>query len=112
VTTAAYAPIPTPEFWYLHAGFVPLGRMGPAPGQTWSSDYQLIESCQGPVSRDQQAFLQSANHCEKLDHLHYVLQYQPPSHFWALQAAESAIFLATAALLLGLTVLAVRRWRT
>jgi hypothetical protein len=44
--------------------------------------------------------------------MHYVLQYQPGSHFWALQAGESGIFLAASAVLLALTVLAVRRWRT
>jgi hypothetical protein len=40
------------------------------------------------------------------------MQFQPPSHFWALQAAESAVFLGAAGALLGLTVIAVRRWRT
>jgi hypothetical protein len=41
-----------------------------------------------------------------------VEQIQPASHFWALQAVESVIFVAAAGVLLGLTVLAVRRWRT
>ena len=112
VTTNAYAPIYNYNAWYLHAGSVPLGRMSPAPGQTWSSNDQLIESCQGPVTGGEKAALHSANYCEKLHHLHYVLQFQPPSHFWALQTAESAIFLAAAGALLVLTVLAVRRWRT
>jgi hypothetical protein len=111
VTTDAYAPITNPDWWYLHAGSVPLGRMSPAPGQSWSSNDQLIANCQGPVSADQKA-LHTAAYCEKVNHLHYVLQFQPPSHFWALQAAESAIFLGLSGVLLGLTVLAVRRWRT
>jgi hypothetical protein len=43
-------------------------------------------------------------------HIHYVFQYQPESHYWALQGAEMAIFLGMALLLLGVTVIAVRRW--
>ncbi len=39
-------------------------------------------------------------------------QYQPASHFWGLQAIESAIFLALALGLLCVTLLAVKRWRT
>jgi hypothetical protein len=41
-----------------------------------------------------------------------VVQYQPTSHFWALQGVESAIFIGAALVLLGITVVAVRRWRT
>jgi hypothetical protein len=44
--------------------------------------------------------------------LHFVVQTQPPGHFWSLQTAESAVFVALALLLLAGTVLAVRRWRT
>ena len=40
------------------------------------------------------------------------LQFQPGNNFWALQGAESAIFVGAALVLLGVTVLAVRRWRT
>lgn len=39
-------------------------------------------------------------------------QFQPPSHFWSLQTAESAIFLGLALGLLGIAVMAVGRWRT
>ena len=39
-------------------------------------------------------------------------EYQPANHFWALQGVETAIFVTASLLLLGLTVLAVRRWRT
>jgi hypothetical protein len=112
VTTAPYGQGSNPDWWYLHAGFVPLGSMGPAPGQTWSSNDQLIESCQSPISGNEQTVLQSAGHCERVNHLHYVQQFQPGSHFWGLQSAESAIFVVAACLLLGLTLQAVRRWRT
>ena len=49
-------------------------------------------------------------HCAVVAHIHYVFQYQPESHYWALQGAEMAIFLGMALLLLGVTVIAVRRW--
>jgi hypothetical protein len=98
--------------WYLNAGFVPLGRSTPAPGQTWSSDDAVISKCQGPVSAAAQKPAHSATYCENAHRLHYVMQFQPPGHFWALQGAESAIFLGAAGILLGLTVVAVRRWRT
>jgi hypothetical protein len=52
------------------------------------------------------------NRCIAQNKLHYVIQYQPMTHFWALQGAESAIFVAAAIVLLGITVVAVRRWRT
>jgi len=44
--------------------------------------------------------------------VHLVEQYQPGGHFWAIQTAESAIFLAVALLLVGVTFVLVRRWRT
>ena len=110
MTVSADAPVGKAD-WYLNAGFVPLGRSTPAPGQTWSNSNLVIESCQGLGTNTQKA-AHSAVYCEKVNHLHYVMQFQPPSHFWALQGAESVIFLVLAGVLLGLTVLAVRRWRT
>jgi hypothetical protein len=98
------------DWWYLDGGFVPNGRSTPAPGQSWSSNVSLMESCQPAAGYGKPTH--SAAYCEKLHHLHYVLQFQPPSHFWPLQAAESAIFLGIAVALLGLSVLVVGRWRT
>jgi hypothetical protein len=92
-------------------GFVPLGDSVPPPGQTWSSNEQTFDSCQGLSSGAEKA-THGVAFCEKTLHLHYVLQIQPAGHFWALQGIESAVFLAVAGSLLGLTVLAVRRWRT
>jgi hypothetical protein len=97
--------------WFLNAGFVPLGRSNPAPGQTWSSNDSIIQNCQNFAPGAQKP-AHGATYCEKLNHLHYVVQFQPASHFWALQGAESGVFLVLAGILLGLTVLAVRRWRT
>ena len=49
-------------------------------------------------------------HSAVVAHIHYVFQYQPESHYWALQGAEMAVFLGMTLLLLGVTVVAVRRW--
>jgi hypothetical protein len=110
VTVSAYTPVGN-SYWYLNAGFVPIGRSTPGPGLTWSSNDLVMEKCQAAGYGAQKA-AHSATYCEKANHLHYVMQFQPPSHFWALQGAETTIFLVLAGVLLGLTVLAVRRWRT
>jgi hypothetical protein len=39
------------------------------------------------------------------------VSYQPPSHFWIIQSVESAIFLAAAAVLVAIAILAVLRRR-
>jgi hypothetical protein len=91
--------------WVLHSGFVPIGRSSPAPGKTWQSFNVWISDCKRPPpSETKQCIAQRA--------FHYVVQLQPTSHFWALQGAESAVFVGAALVLLGVTVLAVRRWRT
>jgi len=109
-STSVNAPISSVN-WQLHSGFVPIGHSAPTASETWSSNSQVIQNCQGLNSNTGKPALSTA-YCEKLHHLHYVLQYHPPSHFWSLQLAESAIFLGAALFLLGITVLAVRRWRT
>ena len=95
--------------WVLQSGYVPLGRSSPAPGQTWLSGFQLVQNCEPKISAISQT---DVNRCIAQNKLHYVVQYQPTSHFWALQGAESAIFIGAALVLIGVTVLAVRRWRT
>jgi ABC-type transport system involved in multi-copper enzyme maturation permease subunit len=95
--------------WILQSGYVPLGRSSPATGQTWESGYQLVANC---LSKVRAVSLANENRCIAQNKLHYLFQYQPTSHFWTLQGAESAIFVGAAIVLLGVTVLAVRRWRT
>jgi ABC-type transport system involved in multi-copper enzyme maturation permease subunit len=91
--------------WVLNSGFVPLGRSSPAPGKTWQSFTTWISDCNPPPpSERKQCIAQRA--------FHYVVQLQPTGHFWALQGAESAVFVGAALVLLGVAVLAVRRWRT
>ena len=95
--------------WVLQSGYVPLGRSSPATGQTWESGYQLVANCESKIRAVSQA---DENRCIAQNKLHYLFQYQPSSHFWALQGVESAIFIGAAIVLLGVTVVAVRRWRT
>ena len=92
--------------WVLNSGLVPAGRTSPAPGQTWwPGPSALYRSCSSQAQTNA-----GQAHCAVVAHIHYVYQYQPESHYWALQGAEMAIFLGMALLLLGATVIAVRRW--
>ncbi len=96
-----------PAGWVLNAGYLPLGRTSPAAGQTWASSQDHLGSCfyqaQSQVGMD---------HCAAAARLHFVVEYQPESHYWALQGVETAIYLAMAVVLATVTVVAVRRWRT
>jgi ABC-type transport system involved in multi-copper enzyme maturation permease subunit len=92
--------------WLLNSGFVAAGRTSPAPGQTWQASppdsYFMCTDHAGSPAADAR--------CAALAHVHVVYQFQPASHYWELQAAETAIFAGLALLLLGVTVIAVRRW--
>jgi len=96
--------------WIVRSGFVPVGRSSPAPGQAWNSYLVRVVNCQGAngIGKPEHSW----KFCEALYHVHDVVQFQPDSHFWALQAWESAIFVGAAIVLLGVTVAAVKRWRT
>jgi hypothetical protein len=79
--------------WVLNSGLVPAGRTSPAPGQTWWTGLSaLYRSCSSQAQTNA-----GQAHCAVVAHIHYVYQYQPESHYWALQGAE-------------MTVIAVRRW--
>ena len=92
--------------WLLNSGLVPAGRTSPVPGQTWQASppasYYTCTNHARSMAADA--------HCAALAHVHYVMQFQPASHYWALQGAETAIFAGIAVLLLGVTVIAVRKW--
>jgi hypothetical protein len=102
--------------WEVNQGYVPIGSVTPGAGKNWNSGTNTFFNCLNkfsggkPPTQAQDNFLQVA--CQKVHHLHYVTAYQPASHFWALQTAESGIVGGTALVLLGVAVLAVRRWRT
>lgn len=92
--------------WLLNSGFVAAGRTSPAPGQTWQASppdsyFMCTDHARSPAADAR---------CAALAHVHVVYQFQPASHYWELQAAETAIFAGLALLLLGVTVIAVRRW--
>jgi hypothetical protein len=95
-----------PPGWVLNAGYLPLGRTSPASGQTWASSQEHVGACfyqaQSQVALD---------HCAAAARLHFVFEYQPDSHYWALQGAETAIYLGLALVLAAVTLAAVRRWR-
>lgn len=95
--------------WVLHQGFLPLGQSVPGHGITWGTEYAAMNSCTNPGGGKATV---SVQHCESLLKLHYVVQMQPGSHYWLLQFAEAGVFVAAACVLLALTVVAVRRWRT
>jgi hypothetical protein len=95
--------------WQLHSALLPAGRTSPPPGKTWAwwDQTKIYETCQNRPN------LTNAGdaHCAVLAHVHFVFQYQPESHYWALQGIETAIFLGLGLVLLGLTVIKVKRWR-
>jgi ABC-type transport system involved in multi-copper enzyme maturation permease subunit len=96
--------------WVLHSALLPANRLSPPPGRSWAwSDYtKSYDACRGApnLTNGDEA------HCAAMSHLHFVFQYQPDSHYWALQGIETAIFLGLGLLLLGLTVMKLKNWRT
>jgi ABC-type transport system involved in multi-copper enzyme maturation permease subunit len=92
--------------WIVAAGFVPVNRTSPLPGHSWATYPAKLNACIGASKSGGTSIAQ----CAVINHLHYVFQYQPESHYWPLQGAETGIFVALAALILGLTVIAVRRF--
>jgi hypothetical protein len=95
--------------WVLNQGYLPLGQSSPGQGITWQRGSATMDSCTSPGGGKA---LHSVQHCESLLRLHYVVQVQPGSHYWALQLAEAGVFVAGACVLFVLAVGAVRRWRT
>ena len=93
----------------LNIALLPAGLTSPPPGKTWTwwDSTKSYETCQNRPN------LTNAGdaHCALLAHVHYVFQYQPESHYWPLQGMETAIFLGLGTVLLGLTVIKVKRWR-
>jgi hypothetical protein len=98
--------------WFFNSGYVPLGRSTPAPGQNWATGWNAMGRCEN--SNAVLAAYKNTDaadvHCQAVNHLHFVLLYQPFSHFWELQLVETGVYVATAAVLFGLCVFAVRRF--
>lgn len=92
-----------PNGWVLHYGYLPFGRTTPAAGRTWSTLSHQAGVCFSRVSSSA-----GEAHCALVAHLHWVWQYQPESHYWSLQWAETAIFVGAAIACLAATLVAVR----
>jgi len=101
--------------WIQNSGIVPLNRLTPLPGKTWNSASTGFYKCTTnllPKGGSEHQYSNAYRFCSVTLRLHYVIQYQPASHFWRLQEVESALYVLGALVLLGVTVWAVRRWRT
>lgn len=92
-----------PNGWVLNFGYLPFGRTTPGAGRTWSTLSHQVLACFHRVSSA------GEEHCALVAHLHWVWQYQPESHYWSLQWAETAIFLGAAIACMVATLVAVHR---
>ena len=102
------------------------------PPDAWLHSLTVIDPSGQPVSTDQGNFNVLQEYCPNLQvnptrdgvlnpgtcaarihnlSFHATISYQPASHFWAIQAIESAIFIGLAALLVTTAVIAVNRRR-
>lgn len=100
--------------WPLHAGYLPLGRLSPPAGTTWSSWYDVGHTCFlrsfVTIDANARAGIPGLDRlCLAAHRLHYVVQYQPNSHYWQLQWEEAGIFLFVTLLLALAAVFLVRR---
>lgn len=86
--------------WVLNEGFLPVGALSPPAGTSWSTNDALAGACSPGGSRQ----------CLIADHLRWVVQYQPASHFWSIQLEEFGIYLGLAVMLLAVAAWKVRAW--
>ncbi len=92
--------------WVLVGGILPDGRTSPPPGSTWGASYPSLTAC---VGESKGRGVTPWSHCLVANHLHFVIRYQPESHYWTLQGLEAGLFVAASLVLLAAVVLAVRR---
>ena len=97
--------------WILGSGWVPAGRTTPLPGHGWFDFSTTARSlpCPVVVRNPTSGTLSITSDCANPAHLHYVVDYQPLSHYWLLQAGEAGIFVAGAIVAIGLAVFLLRR---
>ena len=102
-TSVQYVALPTPQPWMLGYGF----RFAPStrPPTGAESASAIAQRCMDQKSGGSYIRCLSAHDVEG------GFSYQPASHYWALQWGEAAIYFASALVLFGLALLAVRRWR-
>jgi hypothetical protein len=90
------------RFWNVGSGF----RVRPGSGYPSTQSYvsHVLSLCGKAPGYDSPG-------CLTKHGLQNGVYFQVPSHFWALQWGEAGYFVAASAVLLGLTVWSVRRWR-
>ena len=70
-----------------------------------------MRACTANLQGGGPSLTEQFNHCASTAHLQLIVQYQPESHYWGLQGAETAILLVMMMFLVAVTFVAVRRWR-
>jgi hypothetical protein len=91
----------------LHALLVHYCPTIAAGGLPQSPGASATRQATGPAAGAFQACLHTLSH-----HLQLLVAYQPPSHYWPLQALETGIYLAAALALIGATIWHVGRRAT
>jgi ABC-type transport system involved in multi-copper enzyme maturation permease subunit len=109
-TSDQYVTLPSPQPWNLGYGF----RFTPGTHATGgvSSPSAIAQQCQHQGFSQNQGYNPSRyRRCLSTNEVEGGFFLQSSDHYWVLQWRESAIYVAAALVLFGLTLGAVRRWR-
>jgi hypothetical protein len=104
---------PLPNAWAISASLVDRAHRALSTSQLHDLLLRNCPTVTGPgkgAELTEGAFLPCSRALSR--HVQLLVAYQPPSHYWALQALETAIFLAAAFALIGATVWRVGRRAT
>jgi hypothetical protein len=99
----------------VHSGYLPLGTTTPAPGSTWNTYSAEMTSCAdhaaiiGNTTYEIPSLGPTAS-CARHFGLHFVALGQPTDHFWQLQIAETALFVAATMVLTVLALVVTKAW--
>jgi len=100
---ASGSEVVNPDDWSLGFGY----RFVPSAHETGASAALVAQRCEAQNYNDSPYLSCLSSH-----HVQMGTFYQAGDHYWELQWRESALLLAAAGVLIGLTVGSVRRWRT
>jgi hypothetical protein len=101
---------PLPNAWATSASLVNRAHRAVSTSQLHDLLVRTCPTVTGPGKGEELAegaFLPCSRALSR--HVQLLVAYQPPSHYWPLQALETAIFLAAALAIMGATVWRVRR---
>jgi hypothetical protein len=104
---------PLPNAWAISASLVDRAHRALSTSQLHDLLLRSCPTVTGPgkgAELTEGAFLPCSRALSR--HVQLLVDYQPPSHYWPLQALETAIFLAAAFALIGATVWRVGRHAT